>query len=218
MGELINESNSFLEANKYLANGLYEKAIKLYEKFINDNINNDRLKDVGRAYHNMGVAYDNQKKYDLAMECFNKALECHSKNNNFKGMSWAYFSMGLVYGTLNKFQDMVESTKKAIDFGSKVEDLEIIIKSCNSIAHAFTQLNEYSESIKYLDQALEIEKELEDSFYLSESYYLKGIVLEKLNLKKEAKDCFELAVEEGVKAQNEKIVTLALSILSEIQA
>jgi len=43
-------------------------------------------------------------------------------------------------------------------------------------------------------------------------------VLEKLNLKKEAKDCFALAIEEGAKGQNEKIVALALSTLSEIQA
>jgi len=212
------DKDLFEEANNYLVEGSFEKAIQLYEEYINQNNSSDKLKNIGMAYHNMGVSYDNLRKYDLAIECFIKALDYHKKIDNFRGMSWECFSIGLIFGQLNKFQEMLDYGKKAIDFGTKAKDNEILLKSYNLLAHAYNELKDYSESLKYLSTALKIAFILNDSFYLSETYYIRGISLENLNMRTEAIESYSLAIDNGAKSGNERIVALAFSKLSEYQA
>jgi len=86
------------------------------------------------------------------------------------------------------------------------------------LAHAYNELKDYSESLKYLSTALEIAFILNDSFYLSETYYIRGISLENLNMRTEAIESYSLAIDNGAKSGNERIVALAFSKLSEYQA
>lgn len=97
---------------KHLAEGKYEKAIELYEKFIVDSLKNQKIKDVGMAYHNMGIVYDTQQKHGLAIDCFKKALENHKIVNNYSGVSWGYFSIGLIFGKLNNYESILDTIKK----------------------------------------------------------------------------------------------------------
>jgi tetratricopeptide (TPR) repeat protein len=205
------------EANKYLAEGEYESAIELYEAYIKDALKNEKIKEAGMACHNMGIVYDNQKKYAKAIDCFQKALECHKKINNYRGMSWAYYSIGLIFGELKNFKEMVEYNKKAIDYGAKSQDNEIVLKSYNGIGHALNELKDYSKSLEYFNKGLEL-VDSENSYYISETYYLKGISLDNLGLRKEAIESFSLAIDHAAKAGNEQIVALAFSKISEFQA
>ncbi|MCC7573084.1 MAG: tetratricopeptide repeat protein [Candidatus Methanofastidiosum sp.] len=205
------------EANKYLAEGEYERAIKLYENYIENALKNEKIKEAGMAYHNMGIAYDNQKNYDKALDCFQKALECHKKIDNYRGITWAYYSIGLIFGELKNFKEMVEYNKKAIDYGAKSQDKEIVLKSYNGIGHALNELKDYSKSLEYLNKGLDL-FDSGNSYYISETYYLRGISLDNMNRRKEAIESFSLAIDHGAKAGNEQIVALAFSKISGFQA
>ncbi|NYT03977.1 MAG: hypothetical protein GKC00_04625, partial [Candidatus Methanofastidiosa archaeon] len=39
------------EANKYLAEGKYARAIKLYEEYIGNSLKNKKIKEAAMAYH-----------------------------------------------------------------------------------------------------------------------------------------------------------------------
>ncbi|KYC45895.1 MAG: photosystem I assembly protein Ycf3 [Candidatus Methanofastidiosum methylothiophilum] len=211
------ENNILIEANKYLSEGNYEKAIKLYQQFIDNSLKKQKIMDVGMGYHNLGIVYDAQRKSDLAIDCFIKALEYHKKIDNYRGMSWAYFSIGLIFGQLNKYEEMFEQNKKALTFGIKVNDNEIVIKSYNGIGHALNQLKRYPDSLKYLEKALEL-FDSDNSYLISETYYLIGICLENLGRKNEAIESYSLAIDYGAKSGNEQIVALSFSKISEFQA
>ena len=211
------ENMKLNEANKYMAEGEYERAIKLYEEYIEDSLKNKKIKEAAMAYHNMGIVYDNQKNYIEAIECFKKALEYHKMIDNYRGMSWAYYSIGLIFGELTNFKEMVEYNKKAIECGAKAQDNEIILKSYNGIGHALKELKDYSKSLEYLNKGLEY-FDSENSYHISETYYLRGISLDNMNLRKEAIESFSLAIDYGAKSGNEQIVALAFSKISEFQA
>ena len=65
---------------------------------------------------------------------------------------------------------------------------------------------------------MEFSIDSEDSFSISETYYLRGISLENLNLRIEATDSFSLAIDHAAKSGNESIVALAFLKISELQS
>ena len=56
--------------NSYYRLGQYNKAIKCYEKALED----DNYGSPGNTWFNMGLIYNQQKQYTMAIECYEKAM------------------------------------------------------------------------------------------------------------------------------------------------
>lgn len=74
----------FNEANKYYNIKLFDKALELYEKAIENNQN------ITCSYYNSGVCYIKLRNFDMAIDMIKKALELQKESKYFFNLAYCY--------------------------------------------------------------------------------------------------------------------------------
>ena len=140
-------------ADYYLDIGEYEKAIPLYEKSIEVDINNNT---VYFAYNNLGQIYIKLKQYDKALfylEKANKAPDGH------KALGYSFESISACYLNMEKYDEAIAHGQLAEKvFGDK--DLKFILLSDITIAKSFHKKKMYVKSIMIYENLLKKVKSL----------------------------------------------------------
>lgn len=128
------------------------KSIELATK-IKDSTNLPNL------YHNLGLQYYNDSKFEEATASFLKALELKNQYKA-KDKDVTYYMLG--YGYLeNENHDLaIKYFSKAIEHSKKTENAYLLLYSNTKIAKAYIGKNMLDEGIKYLDSSKLIAKEI----------------------------------------------------------
>jgi len=92
--------------------GKHEKAIKCYEKSLED----ENYATPGNAWNNMGVAYYNLEKYEKAIERFEKAIRYDPRDAN------TYNNLGEVFYKLKMPIDAEEQFRRAIQIETNLTE------------------------------------------------------------------------------------------------
>ena len=118
------------ESVEYLNNGEYEKAIEHCNKILEIDPSN------GKAYNNIGNAYQYQKRYQEALESYNKAIK------NDPTLSEPYCNRANVLGKLGEPIKAIDDYNKAIELNPKYG------QAYYNRGNTYANLGEYEEAIK----------------------------------------------------------------------
>ena len=101
--------SQYFKANAYAQLEQYDKAVKEYKKFLENNQQNTK------GWNNLGVTYCDLEKYDDALPCFDNAieLECQKKNPDEKILEAAWGNKGEII--LSKEDDENENDEEYLN-------------------------------------------------------------------------------------------------------
>ena len=176
-----------MKGNLYLVQGLYEKAIKNYQKAI------PLSEDKADLHYQIGLAYQNAFKYNKAIEYYKKAIEIdiihenalyelayclditeqleHSISYYKKFIDqdpyshYAWYNLGIVFNKLGKFDEAINAYEYATliddNFGSAFFNL----------GNSYMSLEKYTQAIGAYKKTLEIEGACAETYCsLAETY------------------------------------------------
>ena len=122
--------------------GDYNKALKLFNRMINQN----RADDI--TYYNMGNSYYRMRKYEIAIAQYKKAIEINPLNDK------AHNDIGFIYlEKLKEYKKAIESFKKATEVNPKHH------KAFNSMGLAYEKLDNSDMAIISFKKSIEANSE-----------------------------------------------------------
>ncbi len=128
-----------------------------------------------KTLFNKGVEQFKEENYEEAIEIFNKAY-----NLNQNSSSLCYF-IGLTYRNMEKYESSVIYLEKAITLTPKIKE------AVPELIDTYYQLHRYKEALKIINKAEKL------NIFPDRIYFLKGLVLSKLNKLDDALKAFEKA-------------------------
>ncbi len=141
----------------YYIRGMYDKAIKEYEKVI------EIQPDYVEAWNNMGFAYKKKGLWKKAIGMYNKAIEINPEH------APAYNGLGYLYYEKNDYDKAEEWYKKAIGVDPELEE------AYNNLGLIYQNKKMYAEAAECYKRAVEINPEYENGHYnFANLYYGMG--------------------------------------------
>jgi tetratricopeptide (TPR) repeat protein len=162
-------------ASDYFQEGYEEKnqkrKISLYQRAIEIN------PDYGKAYYNMGIAYNELKEYKNAIDAYERAIEINLDYGK------AYCNMGNVYDELKEYKNAIDAYERAIEINPDDG------KAYYNMGNVYNELKEYQNAIDAYERAIEINPDD------GKAYYNMGNVYNELKEYQNAIDAYERAIE-----------------------
>jgi tetratricopeptide (TPR) repeat protein len=175
--EKVSQSYSKLSENFYELGYLNQligndkKVIDNYNEYLRLVPNN------ARAYHNLAVQYNRQKKYDIANQYYQKSLFLDSLYNK------AYYNWGNSLNEQQKYNEALKLFQKAITIDSTTDIVYI------GIGNSYSGLKDYDKAIIFFQKAIKFNPDnAEAYFWLGCSYHNSGLNSPK-------KDSFDEAID-----------------------
>jgi tetratricopeptide (TPR) repeat protein len=131
------------------------------------------------AYHNLGVIFDNLKKYQKAKECYEKVIEI---NPNHSG-AHTHYNLGNIFQKLKKSQKAKECYEKAIEINPNHSGAHY------NLGAIFDNLKRYQKAKECYEKTIKINPNYLDA------YNNLGNIFQKLKKSQKAKECYEKAIE-----------------------
>jgi len=140
----------------------------------------------GRAYGNLGNAYDSLGKFQEAVEYHKKCLSIAKEVGDKSGEGGAYCNIGNAYYSLGKFQEAIEYHKKCLLVAKEVGFRAGEGRAYCNLGDAYTCVGKFQEAIECHIQDLTIAKEVGDSSAEGGAYCNLGIAFRSLGKFQEA--------------------------------
>ena len=169
-GHFNSVKEAFMQADIYMAQNDYEKAIGVYDLIT------DITPEQPPAWNKKGYAYSQLGKYEEAIKCFDKALEYNPNS------AYSMFYKSMVYMNLEDFENAQDMIIKALNIIP--DNTEFL----NNYCYILIKLDKNNEAIDIANEALKIDP---DSV---ETYTNKAFALENLNRFDEAIECYNKAL------------------------
>ncbi|MEW5820974.1 MAG: tetratricopeptide repeat protein [Cyanobacteriota bacterium] len=162
-------------AQSYLYSNQVDLAIENYKKLL-------KLKDDTYYYTYLAEAYEKNGQYDEAIKTYKK-LFTREKKDPYLGIY--RYKIGKIYEKQEKFNEAIECYKESIKEDDKTKPYYIYYLDLGIV---YSKINEKELAIEYLNKSININKNC------YEGYYNLGLILEKENNLKQAKNNYEKAL------------------------
>ncbi len=137
--ELENESSFLLEANKYMASGLYEEAVPMYQKAIEEYPTDDN------AYVALARCYYFLENYPKSIFLYKKAIKLNYQNPKaFEGLARIY-----LYTTQYRNYTKALQYAKQANYLSHGDDCQIL----DILAESYFYNGEYKSALTFIRKA-----------------------------------------------------------------
>lgn len=205
LGKMEAMDKNYEKAIKYLDEALYYspnfggaklEIAKCYKKIGKEYIAKDYLGDLTRsnndkaAFYELGVIYDNEKKYEKARECYENVLNINSRDTR------TLFKLGLLEEKLGNITLAIYYFERAIKVNPEDPYTLTELSKCER------EIGNYEKAKIYIDKAIKIKPE-------SISMLEKGLLYEKLEDYDEAYDTYK----QSQKIENNSLINLRLALL-----
>lgn len=148
----IANGNMFYKAHNY------DQAIECYKKVLLINPNNPT------ANENMGLCYNDLKKFDLAIDCLNKSIAINPNNAN------TYNNLGLSYKGKGLYNKAIEYYKKSVSVNPNFDF------GYSNLASIYIDTGKYDLAIENCEKAININPHFESAYInLGVAYGNKGL-------------------------------------------
>ena len=118
--------------------------------------------DKAYCFHQLGIVYIEEAKYEEALKCNHKSLEIKKKRlpTDHPSLTTSYNSIGVVYRILGEYAKALEYYHKSLEIMKKrlPVDHPDLATIYNNIGLLYNRMGEYSKALKYHHESLEIEK------------------------------------------------------------
>ncbi|XP_074611125.1 uncharacterized protein LOC141865723 [Acropora palmata] len=184
------------------------KAIQYHEKHLKIAKEIGDRAGEGRAYGNLGNAYQSLGDYQKAIEYHEKDLKIAKEIGDRAGEGGAYGNLGNAYQSLGDYQKAIEYHEKDLKIAKEIGDRAGEGRAYGNLGNAYVSLGDYQKAIEYHKKHLKIAKEIGDrageggaygnlgNAYQSLGDYQKAIEYHEKDLKI-AKEIGDRAGEEG---------------------
>ena len=116
----------------------------------------------GRAYGNLGNAYQSLGDYQKAIEYHEKRLKIAKEIGDRAGEGRAYGNLGNAYDPLGDYQKAIEYHEKRLKIAKEIGDRAGEGGAYGNLGNAYQSLGDYQKAIEYHEKRLKIAKEIGD--------------------------------------------------------
>uniref|UniRef100_UPI004049F869 tetratricopeptide repeat-containing sensor histidine kinase n=3 Tax=Flavobacterium sp. TaxID=239 RepID=UPI004049F869 len=207
----------FTEANLLCEEYQYLKGIDLLI-YVYDNIKEKPELGINKysVLNNIGLYFNEIKKYDKAMEYLSLAHKELYKSDRLRDMYIIYSNMGNVLSNQNKKQASIDTLLKAIDINTKLNRKSSNIIAFYNIGLSYVEIENYAKANQYFQQGLDLSESI--NFEIGYCYHNYGLGHSYLKSKDYALSLkhLKLAIKYSRKFENKAILSNSLSDLIEI--
>ena len=116
----------------------------------------------GKAYGNLGNAYDSLGDFQKAIEYHERHLKISKEVGNRAGEGKAYCNLGNAHYRLGDFQKAIEYHERHLKISKEVGDRAGEGKAYGNLGVAYRNLGDFQKAIEYHERDLKISKEVGD--------------------------------------------------------
>ncbi|XP_044173461.1 tetratricopeptide repeat protein 28-like, partial [Acropora millepora] len=140
----------------------YQKAIEYHEKDLKIAKEIGDRAGEGRAYGNLGNAYQLLADYQKAIEYHERDLKIAKEIGDRAGEGRAYGNLGNPYHSLGDYKKAIEYHKKHLKIAKEIGDRAGVGGAYGNLGNAYQSLGDYENAIEYHEKRLKIAKEIGD--------------------------------------------------------
>ena len=116
----------------------------------------------GRAYCNLGSAYDSLGDFQKALECHERHLKISEEVGDKAGEGAAYGNLGSAYDSLGDFQKAIEHHERHLKISKEVGERAGEGRAYGNLGNVYYSLGDFQKAIEYHERHLKISKEVGD--------------------------------------------------------
>lgn len=176
--ESVNHKSGIFHSKNHLAGVYmswrdYPKAEELMTQLLAMVQQDSTLFYAGSLYHNIGIVYNTQGKYDDGIRALKKAISIHKRSGDLYSQSVSYHDLAEAQMKSGWLDQAEGNYHIAIDFGRKTENIPAISSSYAGLGQIGTQNRQFAQALLHFDSAIYYARSTEDRKVLLDSY--KGL-------------------------------------------
>ena len=140
----------------------FQKVIEYHEKHLEIAQEVGNRSEEGRAYCNLGNAYDSLGNFQKAIEYHEKDLKIAKGIGDRSGEGRAYCNLGNAYHSLGNFRTAMEYHEKHLKIAKEVGNRSGEGRAYCNLGNAYRRLGNFQKAIEYHEKDLKIAKEVGD--------------------------------------------------------
>jgi len=188
---------SFRSGQKYEKEYKFEKAIKVYEKCLNDLSIPEEDKIgfnilIGNCYYFLSKLNQAEKHFKESLNILKRA---ENKMAKLPSKSTALGSIGNIYHNLGKPDEALEYYQQALEINRKLGYEQGAAHNLNNIGTLYNELSKHDEALECQEEALKISKKFKDKQAIANSLTNIGIIYTDSGKPEEALKLFQEALE-----------------------
>ena len=158
----------------------YQRSIAYHEKDLEISKGSGDQGGEGRAYANLGIAYQSLGDYGKAIEYHEKHLKIAKDIGDQGEEGVAYGNLGIAYHLLDDYRKATEYHEKHLKIAKEIGDRRGEGRAYRHLGIAYKSLREDRKAIESLEKSLEISKEIRDQDGEGKAYGSLGYTFESL--------------------------------------
>ncbi|NHB69100.1 tetratricopeptide repeat-containing sensor histidine kinase [Perlabentimonas gracilis] len=165
--------------------------------------------DINQAsyfYNKAANTYWALNDLDNAKTLFNKALQMAIKIGNHNAIYILNTNLGLINAEMSSFKEAIEHFVKAGESAQQLNRRQDFATSMLNQANVLYEIEKYTDALDLLKQAESIAQESNDSKMLRNAYSIFAKVYDKMNMREESANYFNLFAALTRKIQQEEIL------------
>ena len=134
----------------------------------------------GRAYCNLGNAYQSLGNFQKAIEYHENHLKIAKEVSDRSEEGRAYCNLGIAYKSLGNFQKAIEYHENHLKIAKEVSDRVLEGRAHGGLGNAYQSLGNFQKAIEYHEKDMKIAKEVGDRSGEGRAYCNLGIAYKSL--------------------------------------
>jgi AraC-like DNA-binding protein/predicted negative regulator of RcsB-dependent stress response len=191
----------------YLADSIYDKALKNVEKSRNIFESLEQKRDVAETYIFSGDIYFQKKEYQQAIDHYQKAEKLNAEIHNLNNQVLALFSMGKTYNEIGNYDAAISCFKKSKNISPK-DFYPVYPDIYLGFSNAYFGLKEYKKSREFYEQFVSCK----DSIYTEKTHLQITELQTKYETEKKEREIDALKMEKKLYEEREKLKEQLLSL------
>ena len=145
----------------------------------------------GIVYHQIGMAYQEQRQWREALAAYQRALEF--KEQHQTGVT--HHQIGMVYQWQRQWQQALEEYKKALKLKKRYGQQRQLGHTYHQIGRVYQEQQQWQQALDAYQRALELKEQHGQQQRLGGTYHQIGIVYQEQRQWQQALDAYQLALE-----------------------
>jgi two-component system NarL family sensor kinase len=188
-GKLSEQLNYTVGIIKYISNyaavlnaqGKREEAIRLNLRAATISEQHGLKRYAGKAYHDLGDAYQYQENYPMAVQYYVKALPLVEQYADRQSSFLLFTSLCDVYRHMDQAEKALEYARRALAIGDEENDSYLQVKALIHIGNCFKDLGKYEQALSSYEKARSLAMNVQDVNALETILVHLGNVYVELN-------------------------------------
>jgi tetratricopeptide (TPR) repeat protein len=145
----------------------------------------------GQALINLGVAYQELRRFEEAVDCYQQSLAICRETGNRLGEGLATHGLGIAYWELRRFAEAIDCYQQSVAILRETGDQRALGRATNDLGTAYQGLRRFAEAVDCYQQDIAICRETGDQRGEGQALTNLGNAYQGLRRFAEAVDCYQ---------------------------